>query len=840
MLAPLPIDTILPELLAALRASPSAVLIAPPGAGKTTRVAPALLAAGLAGQGQIWLLEPRRLAARAAAVRMARELGGELGREIGYQVRFERKASSATRILVVTEGIALQRLQADPLLEGISVLLFDEFHERSLASDLTLALARRVQREVRLDLRIVVMSATLDPGPVARWLVDDHGSEAPVLESRGRQFPVERRYLERPDERPLPAKLASGVRRALDETAGDVLAFAPGVSDIERTITLLAPLARDRDIALLPLYADLPLAQQEAALPRLPRRKVIVATNVAETSITVEGVTAVVDSGLMRLLRYDPASGLDRLETVRASQANVDQRAGRAGRVGPGVVYRLWTEHDQRSLPARHAPEVLRVDLAGALLQLLAWGERDPRTFDWLEPPAAEASERALALLRSLDALDAHGLTPLGRELARLPVSPRLGRLLLEGKRLGCPQRAALAAAVLSEPDAFARGRGQSWAAPSRSDLLARLDALERARERRPSETPIDLGRASRVLRVAEDLTRLLAGPRDTDTGDDALLRAVLAAFPDRVARRREAGSRRALLVGGRGVTLGPDSSVAEADLFVCLELDAGQRGDRAEAVARLASGIEADWLPASERYVTVETRFDSQRDRVVAHRLDRYLDLVLDEREVPPEAGEAARVLGEAAALAPERALPLDREDFATFLARARWLAETMPELGLPHFDAASWRELLPALCEGKRSFAELRQLPWIELLAGTLSHAQRDALRREAPERLAVPSGRSISIAYELGKPPVLAARIQELFGLRQTPKLAGGRVPVLLHLLAPNGRPQQVTSDLASFWATTYHQIRKELAGRYPKHAWPLDPTTALAEARPRRRT
>jgi len=891
-----------------------AVLVAPPGSGKTTLVPPALRAAGAGGGQRIVMLEPRRIAARAAARRIAEQGGWRLGAEVGYQVRFERRASAATGILVVTEGILVQMLQADPFLEGVGVLIFDEFHERSLAADLSLAMARRVQREVRPDLALIAMSATLDPGPLAAFL-----GGCPVIAAEGRRHPVEIVYLDERRAAPTPTAgerscsslVADGVRRALAATAGDVLAFLPGVGEILRTADALADLAARHDLAVLPLYGDLPAERQDEVLRPADRRRVVLATNVAESSITVEGVTAVVDSGLARRLRYDPAAGIDRLELARISRAAADQRAGRAGRQGPGLCLRLWPAREQAARPAHETPEIARVDLAGPALQLLAWGETDLAAFGWFEAPAAESLAAALRLLARLGALHegsegGAGLTRLGRRMARLPVHPRLGRLLLEGERLGAPRDAALLAALLAERDPFVRpprrraapGRPGERPAPaahvSRSDLLDRLDALQRwetagEREgpgaRRPGERgpgarrPGERGTGERhagtgdpgslnpaaarfVLRARDQLAELAGRERalaaaGTSAGagagadlpgtpaardaaearDDALLRSLLAAYPDRLARRRAAHDPRALMVGGRGVRLAEQSAVTAAELFLCVEIAPGSGGPQAEDLVTLASEVAPAWLPADHLRVAVETAFDPGRERVAAWRRTRYEDLLLDEREVPPADPESvAALLAAAAAARLPAALPLDEPEVAAFLARARCLADWLPELALPRLDDEAIAALLPQLARGRRSFAELRRAPLLEQLRGALTHAQLAALDREAPERLAVPSGSRIRLVYEVGKPPVLAARIQELFGLAETPRIAAGRVPVLLHLLAPNQRPQQVTADLRSFWENTYPQVRRELQGRYPRHAWPQDPWNALPRRGP----
>ena len=851
MPAPLPIDEVLPGLIAALREGSAAVLIAPTGAGKTTRVPPALLAAGIGTGKQIVMLEPRRIAARAAARRTAEEGGWTLGREVGYQVRFENRSGPETKILVLTEGILVQRLQADPFLEEVGVVIFDEIHERNLQTDLSLAMTRRVQREVRPDLRLLAMSATLDPGPVAAFLAASPG-DCPTIESRGRLHPVEIHYSDRPDERALPARIAAGVRQVLDATPGDLLVFLPGVGEIQRCAEALAGIAGERDLAVVPLYGDLPAERQDEALRPLDRRKVVLATNVAETSITIDGVTAVIDSGLVRRMRFDPATGLDRLELGKVSRASADQRAGRAGRQAPGVCLRLWPAWEQPALPERETPEIARVDLAGPALQLTSWGESDLSAFGWFEAPDPAALEAAVLLLRRLGALDEHGVTALGRTLARLPVHPRLGRLLVEGQRLGYPREAALLAALLSERDPFPRGpRGSGPRRASRSDLLDRLDVLEAFERRQSTGEDLNAGVARFVLRARDQLADLAEFPLsrgregggDAETRDEALLRALLAAYPDRLARRREPRSPRGLMVGGRGVRLAEESAVLEAPLFLCVDLDAGRAGPLSEALVRKASAVEPEWLPPERLRSTVDLEFDETRERVAAWKRTRYEDLVIAEAEVPPpDAAATARTLAEAAAGRLDRALALDDPEVAGFLARVRSLADWMPELKLPRFTPEEIRELLPALTAGtagRKSFAELRRAPLLEVLQGALSWEQLEAVRREAPERLAAPSGSQIRIAYEPGRPPVLAARIQEMFGLAETPRVAAGRVPVLLHLLAPNGRPQQVTHDLRSFWENTYPEVRKELAGRYPRHSWPQDPWNATPERRPRRR-
>lgn len=908
---PLPVDSVLPELADALRGHGSAVLRAPTGSGKTTRVPPALLEAGVAGKRKVLVLEPRRLAARAAAQRIADERGWPLGERVGYHVRLDRRAGPKTRLVLVTEGILVRMLQDDPFLEDVGLVVFDEFHERSLQADLALGLVQRVRSEVRSDLGVLLMSATLDPAASARYLAatgprrdDAVADTCPVISTGTRLHPVELRYAERPiPRRPrgvaeAAEAAAGGVRALLAETPGDLLVFLPGVGEIVHTEELLREAAVRGGFDLVRLHGTLPLSEQNAALRPHARRKVVLATNVAESSVTVEGVTGVVDTGLARQMRYDPSTGLNRLELVRISRASADQRAGRAGRERPGVCLRLWPEVEQPTLAADEAPEVLRVELSGAVLELLAWGETDLEAFPWFDPPPPDALVTARELLGRLGALGSDaagpGLTRLGRTMARLPVHPRLARLLVEGHRLGHLREAALAAALLSERPAFRRRPGatgsgrsrESGASPvraTRSDLLDRLEALapldrlgrgdRRDRSRRHDDDfdrltrqlgRLDRGAARYVLQVRDRLVsqaESLLGVPDQERRDrtadpeEAILRAVFTAHPDRLVRRRSPRSPHGVMVGGRGVVLGRESGVLDAELFVAVDLDAGRPGVHADALVRMASTVEREWLPDGS--VTTETvvRFDAERERVVAARVSRFEDLVLDEREVPVEdEAEAARVLARAAAATPERALPLDHPAVTGFLQRVRFLRRWHPELGLPALpdlsaaadgdalEGAQRRtvtELLATLAAGKRSFAELRRAPLLDYLRGALTYHQLQALDREAPERIEVPSGSRVRLRYQGEEPPVLAVRIQEVFGLQETPRVAAGRVPVLLHLLAPNMRPQQVTDDLAGFWERTYPQVRKELAGRYPKHAWPEDPAHAQPERRPGRK-
>ncbi len=841
-LPPLPIDEALPRLLGALRERGVAVLEAPTGAGKTTRVPPALLDAGLAGPGQVLLVEPRRLAARAAARRIAEERGARAGEEVGWHVRFEPNFTARTRILALTEGLFVRRVQSDPALEGVGCVVFDEIHERNLDGDLGLALAREIRAALRPDLRLVAMSATLDAEPLARWLGD-----APVVASQGFLHPVELRYRAPAPRTPLEQSIVEGVRELLVSTSGDVLVFLPGVGEIRRAASALASTARTSRVELIELYGDLPAEQQDRALRRGSSRRVVLATNVAETSVTVEGVTAVLDSGLARVLRHDPRVGLNRLVLEKISRASADQRSGRAGRLAPGICLRLWSAAEHRSLPAFQEPEVRRVDLAGAVLELKRFGERDAARFGWLEAPRAEALAKAEELLLRLGAVDAEGrLTQRGEAMAELPLHPRLAALLLAGLRRGIASLASLAAALLSERDPL-RAADPRVAAPAcDSDLLERVQALlvfERSGGLATRLGELHEGGARAVLRIRDQLLRLLgerrpssAGRAARETDEEALLQSLLEAFPDRVAKRRAAGAREAVMVGGRGVRLHPRSGVIEPELFLCLDADAGSK----ETIVHSASRVERAWLAPERLAESIDVEFDAERERVVAVKRIRYEDLVLEEAPTSPrEPAEVEALLAASAAKELGRALPLDAAPVAAFLERVAFLREHLPELEWPRFDEAELRELLPQLCVGARSFADLRRAPLLEHLRARLGGARLQALEREAPERLPVPSGSQITLRYEGAKAPVLAARIQELFGLADTPRVARGRVKVLLHLLAPNHRPQQVTDDLRSFWDHAYHEVKKELRRRYPRHAWPDDPWNAPPERRPRRR-
>ncbi len=838
--AELPVAAVLGDVVAASR-SGAVVVTAPPGSGKTTLV-PAAILDDIPPPDRVVLLQPRRLAARSVAHRIARLRGSPLGGEVGYQVRFDSKVGRDTRLVVETTGIMLRRLGGDISLSGIAAVVLDEFHERSLEMDLVFGLLVRLRQTLRPDLRIVVMSATLAAEPVARVLSkgDEGPAACPVIHAEGRMFPVEITYLRHGDRRELVSLVAETVPQALRQTSGHVLVFLPGVGEIRACERELTAAAERQGHAVLPLYGDLPPEAQDRVLGDLGCRKIILATNVAETSLTIPGVTAVIDSGLARQSRVSPATGLPRLELVPISKAAADQRAGRAGRTEAGKCWRLWDEASHHHRPAAEPPEALREDLAGPLLQLLAIGEADD--FPWLDQPPPEALARAAAVLHHLGAVatDAAGrprITPLGSAVANLPAHPRLARLLLAGAERGVLREASIAAALLSERDPFrsprpGTGPRDRQIVRTRCDIGDRVAALQAfhagARIDDPALDPHPAG-AQGVLRAAEQLYRLVdadLGPRAAAPAE-ALRRAVFDAFPDRLARLRPGAQDRGTLVGGRGVRL-KWSRLRGEPLFLAIDV----QDAAGEAEVRLASAVEREWLDeeplASANLQTgEELLWHPSRRQVEARLRTAWLDLVLDETPAPiRDTAAAAAILAREAARDLERILPAADSAAGSFLARARWLAAAIPDLGLPPFDDPAVANLLPDLCHGLRSLDELKAADWLAHLQAHIGYDRVAEIERLAPPSLEI-KGKRHKLAYEAGKPPVLAIRIQELFGIRDTPRIAGGRLPVLLHLLGPNFRPQQVTDDLAGFWERTYPQVRKDLRGRYPKHKWPENP-------------
>jgi len=814
--AVLPIDAVLPAVLDALAASGRAVLVAPPGAGKTTRVPLALLDAPWRGDGRIIVLEPRRLAARAAARRMAETLGESVGETVGYRVRLESRVSARTRVEVVTEGVFTRQILGDPELAGVAAVLFDEFHERSLEGDLGLALTLDAAAALRPDLRILPMSATLDGARVARLLGD-----APVIAAEGRAFSVLTRYLPRGGG-DIADEVAAAVRRALAEEPGSVLAFLPGQGEIRRTAERLEGRLAD-NVETAPLYGALAAAQQDRAIRPAPqgRRKVVLATSIAETSLTIEGVRIVVDSGLARVPRFDVGSGLMRLETRRVSRASADQRRGRAGRTAPGVCYRLWAEGETAGLDPFDRPAILEADLSGLVLDVANWGVTDPASLAWLDPPPLPAWDEALRLLQGLDALDEAGrITAEGRALANLPLHPRLAHMVRRGAAAGQGRLAAEIAVLISEEGLGGRA----------VDLGERLAAFARDRSSRSNE----------ARRLAARWAALggAADREDTD-GDPGLVLA--AAYPDRIAQGRGApGTFR--LAGGRGARMDETERLARARFLVVADLTGGGP----DARIRLAAELGEDATPqAFADRITAETTlaFDPAARAVRARARRRLGALVLSDAAVPiTDRDAASAVLAAGLAGFGPGALPWSREQ-KSLRARAAFLSrlagEPWPDLSDSGL-AATAGDWLPAAVAGKTALAEVTAEDLSHALDRLLPWRLRAELDRLAPSHFDAPSGSRVPIDYADENGPVLAIRVQELFGLDMHPSVAGGRAPLLLSLLSPAQRPIQTTRDLPGFWRGSWRDVRADLRGRYPKHPWPEDPLHAppTRRANPRR--
>jgi ATP-dependent helicase HrpB len=855
---PLPIDSLLPEILASLRDTPRLVIEAPPGAGKTTRIPPALLDSGLAAEGEILILEPRRIAARLAARQVACERGERLGETIGYEVRFEKASGARTRLKYVTEGILMRRLLSDPQLKGVSGVILDEFHERHLEADLALALLKRLQQATRPDLRIIAMSATLNAEPIARFLCDCR-----ILRSEGRRFEVAIEHLDRPDDRPLAAQVQTALRRLLDERLdGDVLVFLPGAAEIRRAAEACAPLAAEFDLLVLPLHGELSLAEQDRAVRPAERRKIILSTNVAESSVTIEGVVAVVDSGLARVAQHSRWSGLPGFSVTRISRASAVQRAGRAGRMRPGRALRLYTTQDFAARAEYEVPEILRADLAGAALELHAMGIADLNSFEWFEAPAAHALEQAESLLTSLGALDdGQTVTATGRRMLQLPLHPRLARMVIEAESRGVAGAGYTIAALLSERDIRARHllskphEAQSTARPKahgKSDLLDLLDLFTEAADK--NFTPEILDRLNlnpkavqSVERVRRQLERLPGSERRKRNSpahqETELLISILAGYPDRVARRRKLTDKisgdnlKLSMAGGGSATLMPESLVRAEEFLVAV--DAEERRGKGvtrggSTVVRLASAIEPEWLLdlfAERIRETSHVEWNAQAERVETVTRLVYEELTLDESRKSVAGGDAVTSVLAAAALSAGYEELIDREAVSRFLARVEVTRAACPELDLPLLGEEDVRAAVSALCEGRSSFSELREAArgggLLQVLHARLTPEQSRMLAKMAPERATLARGRMVRINYESLKSPWIASRLQDFFGMKEAPRIAGGRVPLVLHLLAPNGRAVQVTSDLDGFWVRHYAQIRRELGRRYPRHAWPENP-------------
>lgn len=823
----LPIDDALPALLSALSEGTSAVLQAPPGAGKTTRVPLALLDQPWAEAGRIIMLEPRRLAARGAARRMAQMLGEEVGQTVGYRVRMDARVSAATRIEVVTEGIFLRRLQSDPSLDGVSAVLFDEFHERSLDADLALAFCLQSRALLRDDLRLVVMSATLDGGPVAALL-----GGVPLVTSEGRAFPVETRWLEPGPTDRADAHMARAIRRALADEQGSILAFLPGSGEIRRVERLLAEGPLPANVLLTPLYGDMSLEAQDIAIRPAPagQRKVVLATSIAETSLTIEGIQIVIDSGLSRLQRFDPRSGMGRLETVKSSRASADQRRGRAGRLSAGICYRLWSEAADRALSPFTAAEITRADLTPLALELAQWGIVDPDELSWLDSPPAATLSQARKLLQQLGAIDtALRITPHGKAMAGLGVHPRLAHLVLRGKELGRTRLSCRIAALIAERDIM-RGGGRRDA-----DLRTRLEYLDE----RGRGGEVDRGALHQALEQARQLERQVGGPPgEMDQNDAGLLLAL--AYPDRIAQRRAGAAGQFRLSGGRGAALDPTDALASSDLLAVADLD-GQGRDARIFLAAPVTQAALEEAFADEIRSETEVVWDGREQIVQARHRRRLFELSLkDEPLANPPAELVLPALLEGIRSLGLSCLPWTKE-LESWRRRVAFLHRAAPDLWPDVSDQGLLTGLEDWLGPSLSGVTRRSHLDRVDLhaaLTGILNWNQRQAMDTEIPTHLTVPTGNRIPIDYS-GEEPVLAVRLQELFGLAETPRLGGGRIPVLLHLLSPAHRPVQVTRDLAGFWAGSYKDVKKELAGRYPRHYWPDDPLVAEPTARAKRR-
>lgn len=848
----LPVMEALPRLQQALELQPNVVLQAPPGAGKSTIVPLMLLDATWLGSGKIVMLEPRRLAARAVAMRMAQLLNEPVGRTVGYRTRLDTKVSAATRIEVVTEGILTRWLQRDAALEGVGMVIFDEFHERSLHADLGLALSLDAQDTLREDLKILVMSATLDGAAVAALL-----GNAPIVSSPGKTFDVETRYRERLPGRSVwgggrgqdedIARIAATViLRAMEDEHGDALVFLPGQGEIRRTQRLLEEAQLPRGARVLPLYGELPIEQQDAAIrPSVEgERKIVLATNIAETSLTIEGVRIVVDSGLARRSRFDPATGMSRLETVRISRASADQRRGRAGRLEAGICYRLWPQSENDGLLAHTPAEIVETDLAPLALELANWGISDPATLRWLDLPPAAAFAQARDLLISLDAIAPHAtgdapdhrgrITAHGRALARLAAHPRLAHMIVRGGELGLTRQALQIAALLGERDLLRMAHTNRDV-----DLRLRLDALRDPRNL-PSGVTVDTAARQRVLRSIEQLERQLQTGSNSaiSTADNDAGRLLALAYPDRIAQSRGGGGRY-LLSNGRGAKLMDVNSIGQAEYLVIADLDAGER----EATIRLAAPIDRNTLESEfSAHIRSAERieWDSREHAVVAQR-ERWLGAIrLETRRLDqPDSTQLAAALMTGIRELGLASLPWDREARA-LQARMNFSRETDTRNSKP-WPAVGDADLLATLESWLAPWLPgmTRRDHWSRLdlhgaLLALLDWDQQQRLNELAPTHLAVPSGSRIAIDYSTDTPTV-AVRLQEVFGLRETPTIGAGKIALTLQLLSPAHRPVQVTQDLVSFWARGYPEVRKELKGRYPKHYWPDDPLTAQATAR-----
>jgi ATP-dependent helicase HrpB len=840
----LPIYEIENEIVARLKTDRRLILSAPTGSGKSTQVPQMLLRHNFLRDGQVVILQPRRLATRLLATRVAHELGVKLGEEVGYQIRFENVTSAKTKIRFVTEGVLLRQMIDDPKLRGVSALIFDEFHERHLYGDITLARALDLQEQFRPDLNLVVMSATLNAGELGNYL-----KPCATLNSAGRMFPVEIEYAAEPgyvDKRPVWEQAAEAfsnyVARGGD---GDVLVFMPGGFEISQTIEAVRHTSEAKGFILLPLHGELPPREQDAAVARYEKRKVVVATNVAETSLTIDGVRLVIDSGLARIARYDSNRGINTLLVEKISQSSADQRAGRAGRTAPGVCMRLWSREEHGHRAPQELPEIKRLDLSEVVLTLKAAGVDDLRKFRWLEKPDEISLTHAEELLHDLGALDKNNfITPVGRKMLAFPLHPRYARMLLAAQEYGCVYQAALVAALTQGRDLLLRNCGKDVDS-AREDLLGekassdfwilmrawtfaeknqfRVDACRKLGIH--AVTARQVGPLfEQFLRIA-DKEGLDTKPREVK--DEALQKCILIGFSDRVARRLDQGTLRCELVHNRRGVLARESVVQKNPLLVVAEIrEIETRDKEMNTILSLATAIEVDWLRElfpDDLKSDLHVQFDAQQKRVLAAELLRFRGLALAAKRIdPPPADAAAKLLADEIN-AGRLLLPNWDHGVEQWLARLNLLCAHCPELQLPKISDDDKKHIIEQLCHGASSYKEIKEREVKPIVMSWLSHAQRELLDQHAPERLTLANGRTPKVNYENGKSPFISLRIQELYDVNQTPKIAMARVPVTVHILTPGMKPIQVTQDLASFWREHYPKIKSELARKYPKHLW-----------------
>ncbi len=838
----LPIYELRTELTEALANESRIIIEAPTGSGKSTQVPQMVLDCGVAGPGEVVVLQPRRLAARLLARRVAFERGEPLGGEVGYQVRMESHVSDKTQIRYVTEGILLRQFLSDPELRGISTIIFDEFHERHIYGDITLARALRLQK-TRSDLKIIVMSATLDAGPLLEYL-----APCRELKSEGRMFPVEISYSpKRIDFRrhPVWEAAADAFEKAVESGAeGDVLVFMPGGYEISRTVEAIRSRKCARAFAVMPLHGELSARDQDAAVGECNQRKVVVATNVAETSITIDGICIVIDSGLARIARYDPNRGIDTLLVERVSRASADQRTGRAGRTAPGTCHRLWTEQEHAARPMQELPEILRHDLAEVVLTLKAGGIDDIENFQWLEPPNPKSLEQTLALLTDLGALGFDGkLTGIGKKMVSFPMHPRYARMLLAGEQYGCVRQASLIAALTQGRSILQRNTGKQTSG-NRDDLLGEEDISDFKRLMRAwvfadknhygadacRKLGVHGGAARQVkplyerfLRIAEK-EGLKINTRAPE--DENLQKCILLAFSDHVAKRRDGGTLHCEVVHGRTGDLDRDSVVRHSTLVVAAEIREIEGSRNLNVRLNLCTAISEVWLDElfpEDMEEQIEAVFDPVLKRVVSKHWKSFRGLELHARMVQEvDAQQAAEIMAEEV-LAGRLDLYKWDEQVEKWIARVNGLAAGCPDYGIPEIDEEARRAMVQEICLGAVCKRDLKGRAVWKVVKSWLSSVQLEMVDKQMPERIKLPSGYNAKVCYEAGQPPVLSATIQKLYGLEDVPTVGFGLIPVVVEALAPNQRPQQKTQDMQSFWKNAYPMLKKELKGRYPKHEW-----------------